>query len=148
MGFLDSIFRRTADPRQTIRRFEEDLQIQRNQLFGITLFSQGVELMYGGQREMLEISRQSFQDIKERAESSISAAESLLQLVKVDPGKVKKLRRFQFPPITGHPMLDQMTRRAQILVETYERLFPGRSRSEPLSREELESLMTDAADQL
>lgn len=148
MGFLDSLFRRTADPREIMHRFEEDLQIQRDQLFGITLFLRGIELMYAGQSEIVEMNRQSFQNISERAESSISAAESLLQLVKADPGKVKKLRQFQFPPTGGHPMLDQMTQRGQILVETYERLFPGRSRSEPLSREELESLMTEAADQL
>jgi hypothetical protein len=144
----DKIIKNFAEPRDTIIRFEEDLHIQRDQLFGITLFLQCVELMYAGQPETLEMNRQSFQNIKERAESSISAAESLLQLVKADPGKVKELRRFQFPPIGGHPMLDQMTQRAQILVETYERLFPGRSRSDPLTREELESLMIDVADRL
>jgi hypothetical protein len=148
MGFLDSLFKRIAGERKTIRLFEKDLQVQRDQLFGITLFSEGVELMYADQPEILEMNRQSFQNVKERTESSISAAQSLLELVKADRGKIKELRRFRFLPIDGHPMLDQMARRTEILVDTYKRLFPGRSRSKPLTREELESLMTEAADQL
>ena len=148
MGFLDSLFKRIAGEGKIIRRFEKDLQMQRDQLFGITLFSEGVELMYAGQPEILEMNRQSFQNVKEKTESSISAAQSLLELVKADKGKIKELRRFRFLPISGHPMLDQMTRRTKILVDTYERLFPGRSRSKPLTREELESLMTAAAGQL
>ena len=148
MGFLDSLSKRIAGEGKTMRRFEKDLQMQRDQLFGITLFSEGVELMYADQPEILEMNRQSFQNVKERTESSISAAQSLLELVKADRGKIKELRRFRFLPIGGHPTLDQMTRRTKILVDTYERLFPGRSRSKPLTREELESLMTAAADQL
>lgn len=148
MGFLDSLFKRIAGEGKIIRRFEKDLQMQRDQLFGITLFSEGVELMYAGQPEILEMNRQSFQNVKEKTESSISAAQSLLELVKADKGKIKELRRFRFLSIGGQPTLDQMTRRTKILVDTYERLFPGRSRSKPLTREELESLMTEAADQL
>ena len=148
MGFLDSLFKRIAGEGKIIRRFEKDLQMQRDQLFGISLFSEGVELMYADQPEILEMNRQSFQSVKEKTESSISAAQSLLELVKADRGKIKELRRFRFLPIGGQPTLDQMTRRTKILVDTYERLFPGRSRSKPLTREELESLMTAAADQL
>jgi hypothetical protein len=148
MGFLDSLIKRIAGEGKIIRRFEKDLQMQRDQLFGITLFSEGVELMYAAQPEILEMNRQSFQNVKEKTESSISAAQSLLELVKADKGKIKELRRFRFLPISGYPMLDQMTRRTKILVDTYERLFPGRSRSKPLTREELESLMRTAADQL
>jgi hypothetical protein len=148
MGFLGSLFKRIASERKIIHRFEKDLQMQRDQLFGITLFSEGVELMYADQPEILEMNRQSFQNVKERTESSISAAQSLLELVKADRGKIKELRRFRFLPIGGQPMLDQMARRSEILVDTYERLFPGRPRSKPLTREELKSLMTEAADQL
>ena len=45
-------------------------------------------------------------------------------------------------------MLDQMTRRAEILVANYERMLPSRSRAKPLSGEEIKSLMEAAADQL
>jgi|GEM_PF-4905317 len=45
-------------------------------------------------------------------------------------------------------MLDQMTQRAQILFRTYDQMFPDRPRSDPLNREEIEALMTTAADQL
>lgn len=148
MRFLNSLFGRSADPSETIRRFEEEMRIQRDQLFGITLFAQGLEVIYPGQPEVLEINRHSFQDVAERAKSAISAAESLLQQPKADPASVKQLRRFKFPPISGHSMLDPMTQRAQILVRTYKQMFPDRPRSEPLNRAELEVLMSAAADQL
>lgn len=148
MGFLRSLFGQSPDPRKTIRRFEEEIGIQRDQLFGITLFSQGVEVLHASQPEILEMNRQSFQGITNRAESAISQAESLLQQVKADSTSVEQLRRFRFPPISGNPMLDQMTQRAQILVKTYKQMFPGRPRSKPLNRAEIEALMTAAADQL
>jgi hypothetical protein len=148
MGFFDLLFRRSTDPGEAIRRFEEEIRIQRDQLFGMTLFSQGIEMMYAGQPEILEINRQSIQNIKARVESFISEADRLLQEGKTKPEKVREIKRFRFPPISGNPMLDQMTQRAQILVQTYERMFPGRPRSEPLSQDELQSLMMEAADQL
>jgi len=131
-----------------IRRFEEQIRIQRDQLFGISLFSQGLEVIYSGQSEVLEMNRQSSQNITERAESAISAAESLLRQAKADLSSPRQLMCFRFPPISGNPMLDQMTQRAQILVRTYEQMFPDRPRSEPLSREEIRELMAAAADQL
>lgn len=148
MGFLGSLLGRRSDPAKEIIRFDETIRLHQDQLFGITLYSQGVELMYSGQPEILEMNLQHFQNIKGRAENAIAAAESLLQQAREDPSKVKELRRFTFPPISGNPMLDQMTHRAQILVRTYERMFPGKSRSQPLRQSELTTLMEEASEQL
>lgn len=148
MGFLGSMFGSTSDPTEAIRQFKETIRLRKEQLFGIALYLQGIELIYSETPEILEINRQSFQNIKDRAENAITAAESLLQRVKEDPTKVKEINRFTFPPISGHPMLDQMTRRAQILVRAYDRLFPGRPRSKPLSRDEQKLLMRQASEQL
>lgn len=148
MGFLASLFGQSADAGEIIQRFEREIQVQRDQLFGITLFSQGLELMYADQPEILDMNRQSFRGISDRADSAISAAESLLQKAKVDSSALREIRRFRFPPISGHPMLDEMTQRAQILVRTYDQMFPDRPRSQPLDREDMEALMAAAADQL
>ena len=148
MGLLRSFFGRAANPAETISRFEQEISAQRDQIFGITLFSQGIETIHSGQPEILEVNRESFRNITKRSEAAISAADGLLREAKSDPANAKRLTRFRFPPSSGHPMLDQMTRRAEILVANYERMFPSRSRAKPLSGEEIKSLMEAAADQL
>ena len=148
MDYLGSKSGGTNDTAEVISQFKETIRLQKEQLFGITLYLQGIELLYSGKPEVVEMNRQSFQNIQNRAENAITAAESLLQQVKEDPGKVKEIKRFKFPPISGNPMLDQMTRRAQILVQEYERLFPGRPRSKLLNQDEQALLMMQASEQL
>lgn len=148
MGFLGSMLGRRSDPAEEILRFDETIRLHQDQLFGITLYFQGIELMYSDQPEILEMNRQSFHNIKDRAEKAIAEAEVLLQQAREDSSKINKLRRFTFQPISGNPMLNQITQRARILVRTYERMFPGRSRSQLLSQDELTILMQEASDQL
>ena len=148
MGFLDFLFGGAKDPHAAIQRFEQEIQAQRDHLFGILLFAQGVELLYSDQPDVVQMNRASFQEIMDRGRIAISAAEVLLQEAKANPEKAKEIKRFTFPPTSGHPMIDEMTTRARILVRTYDRLFPGRPRSKELSRTEHEALMEAAANQL
>jgi len=60
------------------------------------------------------------------------------------PDFVEYLRLFQFPPIHGHPMLEELTKRAKILVETYEELFSGRPREKSLKEYEKHLLLDTA----
>ena len=125
MGFFNSLFGRKSDSKENVSQFEERIQIQKEQLFGISLYFRGIELMYSEQPEIIKMNRQSFENIRERIEDSISAAESLLMEVKRDPPKARKLKKFKFPPTAGHPMLDQMAERVEIILRTYEHLFLG-----------------------
>jgi hypothetical protein len=45
-------------------------------------------------------------------------------------------------------MLDEMTKRAQILVDVYNELFPNRPRKAPLSYEEHSLLMMEASNRI
>lgn len=45
-------------------------------------------------------------------------------------------------------MLNQMAKSAKLLVDTYERIFPGRPRSKPLTNEEKSHLMKEIAEQI
>jgi len=148
MGFLNSLFGRKSDPKEYITQFEESIQLQKDHLFGLSLYFHGVELMYSDQPEIIEMNRKSFDNIGERTEESIRKAESLLIEVKKNPSKSNKLNRFQFPPTIGHPMLEQMTKRVEIILRTYERIFPGRSKSGSLNQEQLMRLMMEASEQL
>lgn|GEM_PF-3818285 len=88
MLVFNSFFGKGSDTTEMIRRFEKNIGIQRDQLFGSTLSFQGMEVLYSDQTEVLEMNRQSFQNITDRAESAIAAAESLLAQAKVNPPKV------------------------------------------------------------
>ncbi|MFX0097720.1 MAG: hypothetical protein ACFE7E_08180 [Candidatus Hodarchaeota archaeon] len=148
MGLFNSFLGRKNDPEEELRQFEEKIQKQKDHLFGIYLYFRGVELMYSDQFEIIEMNRKSFENIRERTERSITKAELLLLEVRGDPSKAKKLKRFKFQPTRGHPMLNQMTQRVEILLQTYNRLFPRRSKSQSLDQEELRQLMMEASEQL
>jgi len=131
----------------TVQTFEKRLEAQREQLFGIALFLQGIEIVYSDQPEILEVNRQSFKNIKNRSETTLLQADALLKKVKANKAQTEELIRFEFPPHDGDPMLDQMTQRALTLATVYNQMFPGRPRTKKLSDAELEILMEMAADQ-
>ena len=76
----------------------------------------------------------------ERGNTAISQAKELLEKVKSGKVQPHELELFQFPPIHG-PGLDKVTQRATLLLKTYEKLFPNRSRNIPLTAEEHTDLM-------
>jgi len=122
--------------------------MQKEHFFGISLYFRGIEVMFSDQPDLMPMNQQSFDNIKKRTEDSIAAAESLLLEVKSDHSKVKNLKKFKFPPTSGHPVLDQMTERVEIILEMYDILFPVRSKSQMLNQEELMQLMMEASELL
>lgn len=147
-GFFGGLFGSAGDPAHEISRFAETIRLHEDQLFGITLFMEGIRVLYAGQPTIIEMNQRSLNSVRERAQSAITGAKALLEDAKRDPTKVRDLRTYPFPPISGHPALDVMTQRARILVQTYERLFPQRPRETPLLQDELARLMTEASGQL
>ena len=128
--------------------FRRQILFHEDQLFGVSLYLEGVRRMYVDQPGLLEMNEQSFSSITNRAEAAISSARSLLRDVESSRTLVHKLRAFKFPPTSGHPMLDEMTQRAQILVKTFDRLFPDHPRTEPLSETQLTKLLEESAAQI
>jgi hypothetical protein len=147
MGLLNFLFG-GSNPTEIIQRFELEIQAQKDQLFGIYLYAKGLLLLYSDQADVREATQSSFQEILERGNSAIQAAETLLNKARINPSLVNDIQRFRFPPTSGHPMLDEMTSRAQILVRTYSQIFPGRRRYDELSADEHEALMHAASEQI
>ena len=135
-----------SDTKETIESFEKEIQEQEDQLFGITLYFEGIRVLWAHDKDLIEMNRIAFKNIMERGNSAIRHAKQLLNQAKKDPTKVKLLRQFVFPPIHGFPILDEMTKRAKIYVETYNELFPGRPRKNPLTPTEHMLLMKTAVD--
>ena len=128
-----------------VEKFQDTLKKHVDQLFGIRLYYEGIRYEYGDDDVTMATTKMHFENIIERGEKIISAARILLQEVWAGQTSATELENFKWLPISGHPGLDDLTVRAQLLVETYERLFPNRSRETPLTSEEQERLMTEAA---
>lgn len=126
----------------TLEGFESAIKKYENQLFGVRLFMEGTKLLYGHDKKILDTANHHFQNIMRRGEDTISRAKELLEKVKNRTENVKKLKEFQFLPIHG-PSLDEGTQRFTLLVQAYEKLFPGRPRDIPLTAEEHKKLMQE-----
>ena len=139
------ILRRENKFDKMVKKFEETINIHEDQLFGLKLYLDGIKLMYKNNPEILNANIKSFQNIRERSENAIKEAKQLLAEIRKNPEQRRMLKKFRFPAISGHPMLNQMTKRAQILVEIYNKLFPKRPRTIPLSKQEQYQLMIKAS---
>jgi len=122
--------------------FKITIKKHEDQLFGIQLFMQGINTLYGYNKSIMEINIRSFESIMKRGNTAILQAKELLEKVKSGKAQPHELELFQFPPIHG-PGLDEMTQRATLLVKTYEKLFPNRPRNIPLTEEEHAHLMQE-----
>ncbi len=134
------------DSFQDIKLFQKKIQYQKDQLFGIELFFQIISKTYEKDTSIVGMNRRHFESIKERTEKAIALAETLLEKSKIDKNLTKSVLDFEFPPTSGNPILDSVTKRAQILAKEYETLFPNRLRSLPLSEYELELLHVSAVE--
>lgn len=128
----------------TVEDLEAAIKRHEEQLFGITLYCAQVNLLYGDDQEVVMRTEQAYAEILERAESAISNAKAVLERVRNGAGTVAAIRKLTFPPIRGTTGLDEMTKRATLLVMAYEKLFPGRPRSAPLTEEEHWQLVDEA----
>lgn len=148
MLFEKEVYRIESDTRETIESFRQEIQEHEDQLFGITLFFEGIKIVWADHEEILEMNRIAVENIMQRGNAAIKQAKRLLHEAEKDPSKIERLQRFQFPPIHGDPILEGMSERGKILVETYNELFPGRPRTDSRTQTEIMLLMERVADKL
>jgi len=127
-----------------IEKLEITLKQHIDQLFGIHLYNDCIKCIYGHDEKLIRMTTQAFRNIMERGERMIAEAEELLQKVEKGDIDINALSKFEFLPISGVPGLDDMTIRAKLLVQAYEKLFPERPRGKELSEEEYQRLLNEA----
>lgn len=120
-----------------LKSFEKTIKEHENQLFGLLLYKRGVKLLCSHDPNIIKMTDSSFENIVNRTQETIINAKLLLEEAKKNPKKMKELDNFHFPPIKGHPFLDEMAKRVKIVLESYEELFPNRPREQNLSDEEV-----------
>lgn len=131
-----------------IEYFEMTIKQHEDQLFGIYLFNEGIKYLHANNpdfktiygEDALDTADFHYKEIMKRGKKAISEAKELLEKVINQTEDIKALSKFQFPPIHGSG-LDEMTQRATLLFQAYEKLFPRRSRDLPLTVEENEKLI-------
>lgn len=130
------------------RAFEKEVRRQEDILYGVALFHEGMSLLCAGQKAVVETHRRQFRNIIRAGKQVCQWARTLLEEARKEPRKARLLREFEFLPYQDHPNPDALILRAQIMIETYEQLYPGRNRHEPLKQEELLRLMEKAGAKL
>lgn len=123
--------------RGIITSFKQKIWEQEEQLFGITLFFQSLSQVWAGNEQIIKMNKSHYENIMKRGKEYITKAKQLLDGVIENPDKISLLEQFEFPPIRGDLMSDGLTERAKILVETYNELFPGRLKEDPLTEDEI-----------
>jgi signal transduction histidine kinase len=136
------------DREALLAQFKQNIHEQRNLLYGIALFFEGLSMLYAGRQEIIDSYREQFRDLLGNGTDMLDRAEDLLEIVKHDGSRIGELMTFDFAFLVDYPEPEELARRAAILVESYETLFPGRPRDQSFSDEERFRLMEMAAKRL
>jgi hypothetical protein len=116
----------------------QEVESLRDRLFGVALFFSGLEILFEGQPQMLDTYRRQCRNLIQRGYAALDQAD---HSAGSGPAAV--------PDLAGGgveaPEIRQLLGRADVLVAAYAAVFPGRNRSEALSREETLALMEAAA---
>jgi len=135
-------------PARLFKAFEVEIDRQEEILYGVALFFEGISLLFDGQEAIVETHRRQFRNIIRAGKQVCEWARTLLEEAKKDQNKIRLLREFEFLPFQDHHDPEGLIQRAQILVETYEELYPGRSRHEHLPQDDMLRLMEKAGGKL
>ena len=128
--------------------FEKSIERQEDLMYGVALFFECISLLYAGQNALIETYRRQFRNIIQTGNDAAQRARGLLEQVKSGATEPSVLDNFRFSPCEGHPDPEKMLKRADILLQTYSRVFPDRPRSNPFSTEETLKLMECASEKI
>ena len=130
-----------------IAKFEEIITVYEDEMFGIYVFNKGTKVLYGNSPQIVAMQEQSFNNVYSRMQSSVIKAKLILENAKAI-NDTCEIQAFVFPPVSGHPMLDEMHKRVIAILAAYNKLYPGRDRDNNLNDSELLKLMEVSANEL
>jgi hypothetical protein len=133
------------NPEELIAWFEGEIKRQDDIVYGTGLFFEGICILHAGQDGVIETYRKQFRNIIQTGKDVSKDAAVLLEQARRDASKVSLLEQFRFTFRGGQSDFEDIVKRAETLVATYQKLFPDRPRSQPLSVEESFRLIEDAS---
>ena len=116
-----------------IEKLEEEIKTYEDMMFGLLLYQET------SPKPIQVLQRMSHKNMKTRGDEAIQEAKTILKDAKQDRKVHDRIKSFQWPVI-----LEDMKHRIGILLECYEKLFPGRPREKALSKEEIIALRNEA----
>lgn len=136
------------DAEAQLREFEAKIARHEDILYGVALFFEGLNRLYAGHEAVLDTYRKQCRNVIQIARDTSQRAIGLLQRARQNPEKADLFRDFTFVPCLGYPNPEALAKRADLLVRTYEELFPGRPRGQPFDDQEIMRLMEEASQKL
>ena len=124
----------------SVEEFEKAIKEREDLLFGYELYYQGIKQLYEHDKDIMQKTNFHYSQMKERNKNAVIEAKHLLNEIRSRSKSINDLSYFTFPPIHG-PGLDEMTKRATLLVEAYEKVFPDRPREKELTEHEHQILI-------
>jgi hypothetical protein len=95
---------------------------------------------------VVETYRRQFRNIVMAGKVASHRAKLLISRVRRDPSQVSLLEELELGTCEGYPNPGQLQRRAKVLVDTFERIFPNRARTDDLAEPEILRLIEEGAE--
>ncbi len=133
------------DTEQVLSAFEVAIADQERVLYGVALFFEGVSLLQAGQEAVIETYQKQCRNVIQAGQEAIQVATSLLEQARENEDKAALIGEFKFYPCQGYPEPEELTRRARLLVDTYDEIFPDRPRDQEFEQSETLQLTEAAA---
>ncbi len=128
-----------------IAEFEQEIVRQEDIVYGVALFFECLSIIHCDNTAIIETCSRQLRNVIQKGNERVSHARQLLEDAREDPQKRALIGQFTFAPCEGYPNPDEMLKRACVLVDTYKRVFPGRSRAKDFSDEEIFHLIDEAS---
>jgi len=125
---------------------EQQLRELDDILYGIALYFECISLLHADQPTVIETYRKQLRNIIQRGKELASEASELLTRINKDPRTREALKGIRLNLAEEIPESEPIIKRAKLLVQLYEKYFPGRPRSQEFTEDELFTLMEASAD--
>ena len=114
-------------------KFEQQIKEYEDIMFGLMLYQQT------SPKWVQLVQQTSYKNMRRRGKQAIEEAKSILSAMKQGKDVQDRIMCFEFPII-----LDDMRFRIEIMLQSYEELYPERQREMKLSEKEITALRNEA----
>lgn len=121
----------------TESEFEQQIKEYEDMMFGLTLYQET------SPKWVKRLQKMSYKNIKRRGEKALEEAKSILKDIKRGKAVKDRIMRFEWPIIT-----DDMKVRIDVMLNSYNSIFPGRPKEKSLSEQEIIDLRNEAMNRI
>ncbi len=130
---------------QTMAAFDDEIVRQEDIVYGVALFFECLCVVHANQPAVVETYRKQYRNVIQKGRERVAQAAELRTKVRHSPSAFGALPEFTFESCQGHAQPEEMTKRAEVLVATYRRIFQGRPRSKEFTSQETLRLIDEAS---